>query len=78
VVKQSDNNYIINKLKEHDKRFDAVDEQFNDIKTTLDLILKEMEGIREDRIFAIAKDRELDQKIDNLDKRVRILEGCTA
>ena len=46
----------------------------DEIITSLDKIIKELETAREDRIFAIAKDREQDQKIEDLDKRVAILE----
>ena len=46
----------------------------NEIATNFDRVFKEFEKTREDRIFAVAKDREQDEKIGSLDKRVKFLE----
>jgi len=38
--------------------------------------MAEIEKVREDRVFAVAKDREQDGCLDGLDKRVRTFESA--
>ena len=47
---------------------------FDKLLVGQDKIISELEKAREDRIFAIAKDREQDAKLNNLDSRVSKLE----
>ena len=58
--KENQLNLIINKLEKHDKRFD-------EIATNFDKVFGELEIIREDKTFALAKDRELEQRIKVLE-----------
>jgi hypothetical protein len=76
---------ILNKLQEHDLRFDEFDRKFvakedlaslrADVVTRLDKVIGEQEKAREDRVFAKAKDDEQDQKIGNLEGRVQKVEA---
>ncbi|MFC1511118.1 hypothetical protein ACFL5U_01870 [Candidatus Margulisiibacteriota bacterium] len=52
--------------------------RFDDVTNTLDKVLGEIEKVREDKVFAQAKDREQDKRIDNLDNRVKVLESTHA
>ncbi|MFA6431341.1 MAG: hypothetical protein WCV91_03025 [Candidatus Margulisiibacteriota bacterium] len=61
-----------------DAKFDKIDAKFDEVLTGIDKIVGEMEKSREDRIFSVAKDREQDGKIENLDKRGRELETSKA
>ncbi|OGB90188.1 hypothetical protein A2625_04315 [candidate division WOR-1 bacterium RIFCSPHIGHO2_01_FULL_53_15] len=65
---------ILNKLEEHDKNFDEMRMKFNDVLTGQDKIIKELETAREDRTFAIGKDREQDRRLDGLEERVQKVE----
>ncbi len=72
---------VFDKLEEHDKRFDQVDKKFDqvdkrfeEVATNFDRVFGELEKVREDRLFALAKDRELEYRVDSLDKRVKVLE----
>ena len=69
---------IFDKLTEHDKRFDKMEqkmnEKFGEMSTGLDKIINELEKAREDRVFARAKDRDQDRMIEDIDKRVKVLE----
>ena len=55
-----------------------VDAGFDRILTGQDKIIRELEKAREDRIFAFAKDKEQDSRLDNLDGRVKKLETVNA
>jgi len=55
-----------------------VDAGFDRILTGQDKIIQELEKAREDRIFAFAKDKEQDSRLDNLDGRVKRLETARA
>ena len=50
----------------------------NEVLNRFDRVFKEFEKAKEDRVFAIGKDREQDQKIEHIDKRVKILEESRA
>jgi hypothetical protein len=69
---------ILNKLEEHDKKFEEMggrfDGKFNDVLTGQDKIIKELETAREDRTFAIGKDRDQDRRLDGLEERVQKVE----
>ena len=69
---------ITKKLEEHDKRFDTLeikyDKKFNEILSGQDKIIKELEAAREDRVFAFAKDKEQDQRLNNLEDRMQKIE----
>ena len=47
---------------------------FDKVLTGQDKIIRELERAREDRIFAFAKDKEQDSRLDTLDGRVKKLE----
>ena len=55
-----------------------VDTGFDRLLTGQDKIIRELEKSREDRIFAFAKDKEQDSRLDNLDGRVKKLETVNA
>jgi len=59
-------------------RFEAMegrfDGKFNDVLTGQDKIIKELEAAREDRTFAIGKDREQDRRLNGLEERVQKVE----
>jgi erythromycin esterase-like protein len=66
---------ITKKLEEHDQMFGEFRNKFSDILTGQDKIIKELETAREDRVFAIAKDREQDRRLDGLEDRTQKLEA---
>ncbi|MBI5701353.1 hypothetical protein HZC34_05880 [Candidatus Saganbacteria bacterium] len=49
---------------------------FDKVLTGQDKIIKELEKAREDRVFAFAKDKDQDSRLDNLDSRVKKLEAA--
>jgi uncharacterized coiled-coil DUF342 family protein len=75
---------ILNKLQEHDLRFDEFDRKFvakedlaslrADVVTRLDKVMGELEKAREDRVLAKAKDDKQDQRIGSLEGRVQKIE----
>jgi hypothetical protein len=67
-------NKDIDKLKEVFATKDDLKDLKNDMLGGLDKVMGELEKAREDRIFAIGKDREQDQRIDHLEKRVERVE----
>jgi chaperonin cofactor prefoldin len=71
-----------NRMGSFESRMDTFDVKLTDFRnemlTNFDKVFKEFKKIREDRVFAIAKDRKQDRQIENLDKRVKILESTRA
>src|SRR3989339_926726 len=61
-----------------DKLERKVDAGFDRLLTGQDKLMCELEKAREDRIFAFAKDREQDSRLDNMDVRVKKLEAIQA
>lgn len=53
-----------------DITWDKMTTEFNKVHILLEHIMKELELIREDRKFAIAKDREQDKRLDKLEVKV--------
>lgn len=66
--------YVLEKLHEHDSKFEKIDNRFDEVMGGLDKVIGELEKAREDRVFAVAKDREQDRRLDGLDVRVKKLE----
>jgi len=69
---------IINKLLEHDRKFEEIEsksaKRHDEIIITLDKLMKEKEIAREDRLFAKAKDDEQDQRLVSLEGRMKKVE----
>ena len=61
-----------------DKLERKVDAGFDRLLTGQDKLMRELEKAREDRIFAFAKDREQDSRLDNMDVRIKKLETVQA
>jgi erythromycin esterase-like protein len=66
---------ITKKLEEHDQMFGEFRNKFSDILTGQDKIIKELETAREDRVFAIAKDKDQDRRLNGLEDRVQKVEA---
>ena len=69
---------IINKLLEHDRKFEEIEsksaKRHDEIIITLDKLMKEKEIAREDRLFAKSKDDEQDQRLVSLEGRIQKVE----
>jgi hypothetical protein len=68
---------ILEKLEEHDRRLATKDDLSvlkRDILDSQDIIIKELERAREDRVLALGKDREQDRRLEGLEKRVAKIE----
>jgi hypothetical protein len=68
---------ILEKLVEHDNKFATKDDLGTlrkDILDSQDIIIKELERAREDRVFALGKDREQDRRLEGLEGRVAKIE----
>ena len=61
-----------------DKLEHKVDAGFDRLLTGQDKLMHELEKAREDRIFAFAKDKEQDLRLDNMDVRIKKLETVQA
>ncbi|MBN3033879.1 MAG: hypothetical protein JW873_07280 [Candidatus Saganbacteria bacterium] len=56
---------------------EEIKDKFDRVLTGQDKIMKELEKAREDRVFAVGKDREQDGRLDELDGRVKKLESVS-
>jgi tetrahydromethanopterin S-methyltransferase subunit G len=65
---------VFDKFAEHDRRFDRVEQKIDSLRgevmTGMDRIVGELEKVREDRAFALAKDREQSRRLDTLEAKV--------
>ena len=60
---------------ELDLRFKEIDQLFNQITTTLDHIVKLLETRRVEDAVAMSEDREQNRKLEELERRIAVLES---
>jgi len=68
----------LGRLDGHDRNFEEIRSKFSDVLNGQDKIMKELEKAREDRIFAVAKDRKQDERLEGLEGRTQKIEAKVA
>ena len=75
IKKEGKADQILNKLEEHDRKFEEFGGKFDEILSGQDKIMKKLETAREDRVFAKAADDKQNKRLDDLESRMQKVEA---